>query len=490
MYLPGKYLHYMSTTFKSALSRQYICLANICIIRLLHSSQPYPANIFALQISALYVYYIQSNISRQYICPANICIIRLLHSSQPYPANIFALQISALYVYYIQVILIPPIYLPCKYLHYTSTTFKSSLSRQYICPANICIIRLLHSSQPYPANIFALQISALYVYYIQVSLIPPIYLPCKYLHFTSTTFKSSLSRQYICLANICILRLLHSSHPYPANIFALQISALYVYYIQSNISRQYICPANICIIRLLHSSQPYPANIFGLQISALYVYCIQVSLIPPIYLPGKYLHYTSTTFKLTYPANIFALQISALYVYYIQVNIPPIYLPSKYLHYTSTTFKLALSRQYICPANICIIRLLHSSQPFPANLFARQISALYVYYIQVSLIPPTYLPCRYLHYRSTTFKLISRQYICPANICIIRLLHSGQPYPANIFALQISALYVYYIQVSLIPPIYLPGKYLHYTSTTFKLALSRQYICPANICILCLLHSS
>ena len=248
--MPCKYLHFTSTTFKSALSRQYICLANICIIRLLHSSQPYPANI-------------------------NICIIRLLHSSQPYPANIFALQISALYVYYIQVSLIPPIYLPCKYLHYTSTTFKSALSRQYICPANICIIRLLHSSQPYPANIFALQISALYVYYIQVSL-----------------------------------------------------------------SRQYICLANICIIRLLHSSQPYPANIFALQISALYVYYIQVSLIPPIYLPCKYLHYTSTTFKLI---------------------IPPIYLPCKYLHYTSTTFKSALSRQYICPANICIIRLLHSS---------------------------------------------------------------------------------------------------------------------------------
>ena len=131
----------------------------------------------------------KSALSRQYICLANICIIRLLHSSHPYPANIFALQISAFYVYYIQVILIPPIYLPCKYLHYTSTTFK--------------VI--------YPANIFALQISALYVYYIQVSLIPPIYLPCKYLHYTSTTFKSSLSRQCICLANICIIRLLHSS---------------------------------------------------------------------------------------------------------------------------------------------------------------------------------------------------------------------------------------------------------------------------------------
>ena len=204
--MPCKYLHYTSTTFKSALSRQYICPANICIIRLLHSSQPYPANIFALQISALYVYYIQVNI--------------------------------------------PPIYLPCKYLHYTSTTFKSALSRQYICLANICIIRLLHSSQPYPANIFALQISALYVYYIQVN-IPPIYLPCKYLHYTSTTFKLALSRQYICPANICIIRLLHSSQPYPANIFALQISALYVYYIQVS---QYICPANICIIRLLHSS--------------------------------------------------------------------------------------------------------------------------------------------------------------------------------------------------------------------------------------------
>ena len=229
--------------------------------------------------------------------------------------------------------------MPCKYLHYTSTTFKLisrqyicpqisalyvyyiqvSLSRQYICLANICIIRLLHSSQPYPANIFALQISALYVYYIQVSLIPPIYLPCKYLHYTSTTFKSA----------------------YPANIFALQISALYVYYIQVSLSRQYICLANICIIRLLHSSLAF-------------------SLIPPIYLPCKYLHYTSTTFKLIIPP----IYLPCKYLHYTSTTfslIPPIYLPSKYLHYTSTTFKSALSQQYICPANICIIRLLHSS---------------------------------------------------------------------------------------------------------------------------------
>ena len=148
--------------------------------------------------------------------------------------------------------------------------------------------------------------------------------------------------------------------PYPAHIFALQISALYVYYIQVSLSRQYICPANICFyvyyIQVSLSRQNIcPANI------CICVYYIQVSLIPPIYLPCKYLHFTSTTFKLAYPAKIFALQISA---------------------FTFTTFKLA----------------------YPSNIFALQLSALYVYYIQVSL---------------------SRQYICPANICILRLLHSS-----------------------------------------------------------------